>query len=465
MGYLKVILVTNLSGKLMGKILVAEDSLIVNQHIRRALESGSHSVISAFSGKEAVSSANEESPDLILMDIMMETTSDGIDAAMEIKETIDIPIIFLTALTDEPTLKKAKISQPYGYVVKPFNEAELLSNIDVALYKAEAEKVIKEHSELFQVIINSIDHSIILVDSQKRIKYTNREAENYLNESFNNLVNHPIDHFLSIRVAGYLEPMSRVLNNEVILPEEFEIKGSDLIFGDCEVKKVFIKEPCNFIFFKNVSDRVQHRRIQEESKTKRVSLLIEGQENERERIARDLHDGVGQLANVVKMTAKKLKVGSELTDSIDLFLDEMRKVTEGLLPLRLNDFPLDVCLNSLVEQVDKSSTINISFSSSDLPEVPMNNKINVYRVAQEALSNILKHSQAQNAYVQLHGFEDHIQLTVEDDGVGFDDAKKDDASHHGLQNIFFRCEVMNGTCDVESSKGKGTFISLTIPND
>ena len=78
----------------MGKILVAEDSLIVNQHIRRALESGGHGVVSAFSGAEAVTEANSEDPDLILMDIMMETSSDGIDAAMEIKETIDIPIIF-----------------------------------------------------------------------------------------------------------------------------------------------------------------------------------------------------------------------------------------------------------------------------------------------------------------------------------------------------------------------------------
>ncbi len=447
----------------MGKILVAEDSLIVNQHIRRALESGSHSVISAFSGAEAVAEANNQNPDLILMDIMMESSSDGIDAAMEIKETIDIPIIFLTALTDEPTLKKAKISQPYGYVVKPFNEAELLSNIDVALYKAEAEKTIKENSELFQEIINSIDHSIILVDFDNRIKYTNQVAESYLGTSFDNLVNSPIDQFVKMRVASYYEPVSKVLNGEVPIPSEFEIEGSTLIFGDCEIKEVFFKEPCKFLFFKDISDRVKHRKIEEELKTKRVSILIEGQENERERIARDLHDGVGQLANVVKMTAKKLEVGPELTDSIDLFLDEMRKVTDGLLPLRLNDFPLDVCLNGLVDQVDKSSSINFSFSANDVPEVSMNNKINIYRVAQEGISNILKHSKAKNAFIQINGFGDNVQLTIEDDGVGFSKKNNDDTSHHGLQNIFFRSEVMKGNCDIESSEGKGTFISLNIP--
>jgi len=447
----------------MGKILVAEDSLIVNQHIRRALESGGHGVVSAFSGAEAVAEANREFPDLILMDIMMETSSDGIDAAMEIKGTIDIPIIFLTALTDEPTLKKAKISQPYGYVVKPFNEAELLSNIDVALYKAEAEKTIKENSELFQEIINSIDHSIILVDIENKIRYTNQIAESCLGTSFNNLVNNPIDDFVQMRIEGYYEPISKILNDAIPMPPEFEIRGSELIFGDCEIKEVFIKEPCKFIFFKNISDRVKNRKAEEELKTKRVSILIEGQENERERIARDLHDGVGQLANVVKMTAKKLEVSSELNESIDLFLEEMRKVTDGLLPLRLNDFALDVCLNSLVEQVEKSSSIDFSFSANDVPEVPMNNKINIYRVAQEAISNILKHSNANKAFIQINGFDDHIQLTIEDDGVGFNRKSAHDTSHHGLQNIFFRSEVMKGSCDIESSEGKGTFISLNIP--
>ena len=83
--------------------------------------------------------------------------------------------------------------------------------------------------------------------------------------------------------------------------------------------------------------------------------------------------------------------------------------------------------------------------------------------AQEAISNILKHSKAKKAFIQINGFGDHIQLTIEDDGVGFSRKNDDDTSHHGLQNIFFRSEVMLGSCDIESSKGKGTFISLNIP--
>ena len=368
------------------------------------------------------------------------------------------------AFIDKPTLKKAKISQPYGYVVETFNEAVLPSNIDVALHKAEAERAIKENPELFQAVINSIDYWFILVDGENKIKYTNLVTEKYLNKSFNNLVNRNIDDFVKLKKDGYFEPVSHFIENQASIPDEFEIEGLDLIFGDCNIKNVTSKEPGWFIFFKDVSDRVRHRKTQEELKIRRVSLLIEGQENERKRIARDLHDGVGQLANVINMTAKKLKVESELTDSIGIFLDEMRKVTEGLLPLCLNNFSLDVCLNALVKQVDKSSEIEFSFSSSDVPEVSMNNKINIYRITQEALSNILKHSQAKKAFVQIHGFDDHLQLTIEDDGVGFNKMKNHDSSHHGMHNILFRAEVMSGGCDVESSEGKGTFIILTIPS-
>ena len=449
----------------MGKILIAEDSLIVNQHIRRALEASNHNVLSAFSGKEAVSIATEQSPSLILMDIMMESSSDGIDAAIEIKNTLDIPIIFLTALTDEHTLRKVKISQPYGYIIKPFNEVELLSNIEVALSRADAELAIKKNSELFQAIISSIDQAIMMINNKKLIKYANPELERILNMPFKNLHNKNVDDLIKVKVGDIHLPLTTVLKKPS-LTEEFEIKGSDLILGDCDVvKEVYLKEKYQFIFLKDISERVKHRRMEEELKTRRIAILIEGQENERERIARDLHDGVGQLANVIKMTARKLESAPELNDSIDLFLDELRKTTEGLLPLRLKDFSLEVSLNNLIRQINNSSSINFSFSSYDVIPVPMNVKINVYRVVQEALNNILKHSNAKNAFIQLNRLEDHLQLTIEDDGEGFNMNRQNDdqTSHYGLQNIFFRSEVMGAECDIESSCGKGTFISLKIP--
>lgn len=447
----------------MGKILVAEDSLIVNQHIKHALESGGHSVMSVYSGKEAVNVASEEIPDLILMDIMMETNSDGIDAAFEIKQSLDIPIIFLTALTDEPTIEKAKFSLPFGYVVKPFNEAELLSNIDVALYKAKAEKKIKDNSELFQAIINSIDKAIFLLDSKGTIKYTNSIVEDITSRSFDQLMDRDIKDVLSFSdPQGENHPDIVGLENASEM--ELVLGDTERVYGDFYSHNVSLDEEYTLFFFKDITERVRIREADEDIKNRRLLSFIEGQEKERERIARDLHDGVGQIANMIKLAVKKGETEEVLVDMLDQFLDEMRKVTDGLLPTLLSDFPIDVCLKKIVDQANKSSDIQFALHAQDLPELAMKLKVNIYRISQENISNIIKHSKASSASIQLYGFDDHIQMTIEDDGVGFEIGDyTDDTSHHGLQNIFFRAAVLNAECDIDTKKGSGTFISLRIP--
>lgn len=447
----------------MGKILVAEDSLIVNQHIVHALKSGGHEVTSVFSGNEAVEKANAEHPDLILMDIMMETQSDGIDAAFQIKNSLDIPIIFLTALTDEPTIQKAKISLPYGYVVKPFNEAELLSNIDVALYKASAEKKIKENSELFQLIINSIDKAIFLLDSSGMIKYTNSIGETISKKSFDLLMDAPLYDFLE-----FTDSEGNILKNVHLLEdsenEEFGVVGREEIYGDFYSQQVDLEEILHLFIFKDITERVKIREANESLKTKRLSFFIEGQEKERERIARDLHDGVGQIANMIKLSVKQGETGEGLIEMIEQFLDEMRKVTDGLLPSRIVDFPIEASIKKIVEQANSATGIDFKFHSQDMPDLDLKYKVNLYRIVQENISNIVKHSKAKNATVQLYAFDDYIQMTIEDDGVGFKvGAYDDDDSHHGIQNILFRAEVLNAECDMESTEGSGTFIRIKVP--
>jgi len=447
----------------MGKILVAEDSLIVNQHIKHALESGGHQVSSVYSGQEAVAIASKEIPDLILMDIMMETNSDGIDAAFEIKQSLDIPIIFLTALTDEPTIEKAKFSLPYGYVVKPFNEAELLSNIDVALYKAKAEKKIKENSELFQAIINSIDKAIFLLDKNGNIKYTNSVVERITERTFDQLMDRSVHEILKFSSNGVGSEVD-VLAIENDSEAELWLDNTDKVFGDFYTHKVSLDEDYVLLFFKDITERVKIREANEDMKNRRLVSFVEGQEKERERIARDLHDGVGQIANMIKLAVRKGDTGDVLSDMVDQFLDEMRKVTDGLLPTLLSDFPLDVCIKKIVDQANKSSNINFEFQAEDLPELDMKHKVNIYRITQENISNIIKHSEADTASIQLYGFENHVQMTIEDDGNGFELGDyTDDTSHHGIQNILFRAEVLNATCNIDTKKGSGTFISLNIP--
>jgi len=124
------------------QILVVEDQGIVADDLRRRLTRLGYTVPDiAFSGEEAVEKAKTFHPDLILMDIRLKGDMDGVEAAEKIHGTLDIPIIYLTAHSDRETLSRAKKTEPFGYILKkPFDERELLSNIEMALYKHQMEK-------------------------------------------------------------------------------------------------------------------------------------------------------------------------------------------------------------------------------------------------------------------------------------------------------------------------------------
>jgi two-component system response regulator LytT len=134
-------------------ILVVEDESIVSKDIQMSLKKLGYNVVGAANtGEKAVDLALELKPNLILMDIMLKGEMTGIDAATVIKETLDIPVIFLTAYADESTLSKAKVTEPYGYIIKPFKEVDIHTSIEMALYKHEkVSEVTKERDLLFSI--------------------------------------------------------------------------------------------------------------------------------------------------------------------------------------------------------------------------------------------------------------------------------------------------------------------------
>lgn len=152
--------------KLKAKILVVEDERIIASGIKKDLESMGYVVVDiASSGMEAIEKAGIKQPNLVLMDIVLKGSMDGIDAAHEIINRYDIPIIYLTAYADEEILERAMITEPYGYLIKPFNDSELKANIEMALYKHKAENERKESiknklmDDYYQFIVNSIRES------------------------------------------------------------------------------------------------------------------------------------------------------------------------------------------------------------------------------------------------------------------------------------------------------------------
>lgn len=160
------------------RILVAEDEGIIAEDIQMSLEELGYEVVGVVAtARGAIETAEETHPDLVLMDVELRDKPDGIDAAAHIRSRLDIPIIYLTAHADDRTLERAKITEPFGYMIKPFRERELHSNIEMALFKHELERRLKESEEWLMVTLSSIGEAVISADARGRVTFMNPEAE------------------------------------------------------------------------------------------------------------------------------------------------------------------------------------------------------------------------------------------------------------------------------------------------
>jgi PAS domain S-box-containing protein len=135
------------------RLLVVEDAILTARDIESSLVDMGYEVCgTAMSGEEAIRKAREERPDLVLMDIILRGDMDGIEAASLIREEQRTPIVFISAFTDEEKLNRAKLAEPFGYLVKPFGDRELRSAVEMALYKAEMDKRMEQNEERFRTV-------------------------------------------------------------------------------------------------------------------------------------------------------------------------------------------------------------------------------------------------------------------------------------------------------------------------
>ena len=160
------------------KILVVEDDSIIALELEDRLQFLGYDVADVTaSGENAVKRSAEMRPDLVLMDIRLRGNMDGVEAAAEIGSQLDIPVVYLTAHADDGTVQRAKMTAPYGYIIKPFDETELRTAIEMALYKHEIERKLKESERWLSTTLNSIGDAVIATDDQQLVSFMNPLAE------------------------------------------------------------------------------------------------------------------------------------------------------------------------------------------------------------------------------------------------------------------------------------------------
>jgi len=181
------------------RILIVEDEGLIARDIENMVINAGYEVCGvAFSGEESIALADQTQPDLILMDIILRGEMDGVEAAEKIRERCNIPVIYLTAHTDENTLQRAKLTEPLGYTLKPVEQKELMTVVEMALYKHQMELKLKEREEWLGTILKSIGEGVIATDRLGNITFMNPVAEKLTGWSQGESIDKPITSVLHL---------------------------------------------------------------------------------------------------------------------------------------------------------------------------------------------------------------------------------------------------------------------------
>ena len=207
----------------------------------------------------------------------------------------------------------------------------------------------------------------------------------------------------------------------------------------------------------------------------KARAILEAEENERQRIAKDLHDGVGQMMSAAKMNLSAIESELAFADSkqkenfekaislVDESCKEVRTVSHIMMPNALLRNSLGNAIHEFVNKLS-NKTMQVHVYTEGLDEkMDTNVETVLYRVIQECVHNAMKHAQATNLDISLIRDKDGISGTVEDNGKGFDPADKENFEGIGLKNIITRIEYLRGTVDFDSAPGRGTVIAMHVP--
>lgn len=222
----------------------------------------------------------------------------------------------------------------------------------------------------------------------------------------------------------------------------------------------------SFLFFKQRQKNQQQKISNLENEKENVALksLMAGEEKERSRIARDLHDGLGGILAAAKMQASNNNNIEKVITLIDDASKESRRISHNMLPESLIKKGLHTALEDFVHSINESGLIDASYQSINLKtSLPQSLQLSIYRVIQELLNNIIKHADATEALVQLQENESHLLITVEDNGKGF--STNENPKGIGLSNIESRLSLIKGKLKIDNNQKEGTSVYIELKLD
>ena len=231
-----------------------------------------------------------------------------------------------------------------------------------------------------------------------------------------------------------------------------------------------------FALYDKEEEDAERRRLeielmrQEWNKKKMLAqAAVDAQEKERADIGKELHDNISQMLTSTKLFLDilKTKTDEELVDrsikNINAIIQEVRSLSRSLVPSSISDLGLIASMTDLFENIRATNVLEVEFYPDNETDklLSPNSKLTLYRIVQEQINNIIKHAQAKQVFVELFPEDDHIELIIADDGIGFD--PETIKKGMGLKNMRSRAELLSGKIDISSMPGKGSKIKVVLP--
>lgn len=423
----------------------------------------------ANSAKEGHKILTQHRIEVIISDQRMPERT-GVDFFASILDTHPNPMrILLTAYTDiDAIIGAINKGQVYRYVTKPWNEFELKMTIENAyrMYslKEENNKITAKYSRIF----NESSDPIMLFDEKGRVVDCNRASLEALEISHNEIQFTNFISFLADRDFGKnlfleLKRKDSLVDREL---EVFTAKGNlkTFLIAVNTIRDLNDKVVNYQVIFKDITQRKASQKLL-------LKTIIETQENERERISRDLHDGLGQSLAAIKLNLEALKNKKDfkksdserMDDLIKDSISQLREICFDASPNVLSEYGLVKGVEELVSRTQTSELVVDFNYSRPFPKLYKSLEVAMFRIIQEFINNSIKHSEAKRVEISITRYHDHIVLNLYDDGKGFVLKDLMIYSGQGLKNIKSRVNSFHGRVEFTSEKNKGTAFNISFP--
>ena len=415
------------------------------------------------------------------------------DRKLEYKSLLQAEEVFVDGKSDESTfvgihsllivyycengqLSEAKKHLELLEILKPKFEGNILSELNFLNGKIVYLNAIGEYDQALELgiklleIANTIGIEDEIMGAHSLLATIYYKKENYLKsiEHSNAAadIKSAIYNKTTANALAYYQTLYEIEKNEKQLVEKtanISLLEKDnqsfkkaILFGGIATLLIFGL----ILLFRNQRHLKSNKTLQERFSQE---LLI-SQEGERRRISKDLHDGVGQQLLVIKN--RLMSFGDEETKKmVDHTIEEVRTISRDLHPFQLQEMGITKAIEYTINQIDENTTLFISAEIDNIDNIfSKEDEVNIYRIVQESLSNILKHAKAEAGKVSIKKFSNDIVISIRDNGIGFDFAEKyQDVKSLGLKTLLERTRFLKGQMKVTSKKDNGTVIEFQFP--